>query len=56
MTAPEQTPADRIALVTGGNRNIGRETALALAADDVDVVITYRERAQQAADVVANKL
>ncbi|MEO1062760.1 MAG: SDR family oxidoreductase [Actinomycetota bacterium] len=53
MTAPDQTPTARVALVTGGNRNIGRDTALALAADGIDVVVTYRERAQQAADVVA---
>jgi NAD(P)-dependent dehydrogenase (short-subunit alcohol dehydrogenase family) len=30
----------KIALVTGGNRNIGRETALALAAQGSDVIIT----------------
>ena len=33
--------AGKIALVTGGSRNIGRETALALAADGADVVLTY---------------
>ena len=33
----------KTALVTGGNRNIGRETALTLAAMGADVVITYRE-------------
>lgn len=38
----------KIALVTGGSRNIGRETALALARQGADVVITYRERADAA--------
>jgi NAD(P)-dependent dehydrogenase (short-subunit alcohol dehydrogenase family) len=42
----------KIALVTGGNRNIGRETALALAAQGADVVITYREQQEAAAQTV----
>jgi NAD(P)-dependent dehydrogenase (short-subunit alcohol dehydrogenase family) len=42
----------KIALVTGGNRNIGRETALALAARGADVVITYREQQDTAAQTV----
>ena len=43
----------RIALITGGNRGIGRSTALALAADGVDSVITYRSHAEEAEAVVA---
>lgn len=35
---------DKLALVTGGNRNNGRAVALALAERGADVVITYRER------------
>ncbi len=42
----------KCALITGGSRNIGRETALALAARGADVVITYREQRDAAADVV----
>jgi NAD(P)-dependent dehydrogenase (short-subunit alcohol dehydrogenase family) len=42
----------KIALVTGGNRNIGRETALALAGRGADVVITYREQQDTAAQTV----
>jgi NAD(P)-dependent dehydrogenase (short-subunit alcohol dehydrogenase family) len=42
----------KIALVTGGNRNIGRETALALARQGADVVITYREQQDTAAQTV----
>ncbi|WP_431870050.1 SDR family NAD(P)-dependent oxidoreductase [Nocardiopsis eucommiae] len=33
---------NRIALVTGANRGLGRSTALALAARGVDVVVTHR--------------
>lgn len=40
------------ALVTGGSRNIGRRTALALAGHGADVIVTYRERAAAAAEVV----
>jgi NAD(P)-dependent dehydrogenase (short-subunit alcohol dehydrogenase family) len=41
-----------IALVTGGNRGLGRASALALAEQGVDVVLTYRSGADAAADVV----
>jgi len=42
-----------IALVTGGNRGLGRSAALALARRGVDIVLTYRGNAAQAAGVVA---
>jgi NAD(P)-dependent dehydrogenase (short-subunit alcohol dehydrogenase family) len=42
----------KLALVTGGNRNIGRETALALARAGADVVITYHQQADTAAATV----
>lgn len=42
----------RIALITGGNRGIGRSTALALAADGVDSIITYRTHPEEAEQVV----
>ena len=45
--------AAHIALITGGNRGLGRATALALAADGSDIVITYRSNPEEAAEVVA---
>lgn len=42
----------RIALVTGGSRNVGRNIALALARRGADVIITYREQKVAAAEVV----
>jgi NAD(P)-dependent dehydrogenase (short-subunit alcohol dehydrogenase family) len=47
------TPHTPIALVTGGNRGLGREMALRLADQGSDLVITYRSRADEATAVVA---
>ena len=46
------TKPNRIALVTGASRGIGRSHALQLAARGVDVIITYMNGAEQAAAVV----
>lgn len=42
----------RIAIVTGGSRGLGRNGALQLAARGVDVILTYRSRQDEAAAVV----
>lgn len=45
--------SSKIALVTGGNRGLGKEMARSLAAQGTDVVITYRGNAAEAEAVVA---
>lgn len=43
---------DKIALVTGGSRGLGKEMALALADKNIDVVITYLSKKEEAEKVV----
>lgn len=42
----------RIALITGANRGLGRSTALHLAEDGTDLILTYRSHAEEAEAVV----
>ncbi|TGP15891.1 SDR family NAD(P)-dependent oxidoreductase, partial [Mesorhizobium sp. M1D.F.Ca.ET.231.01.1.1] len=42
-----------IALITGGSRGLGRNTALHLARKGVDVVLTYRSRVDEAKTAIA---
>src|SRR5262249_30837207 len=46
------TQAQRVALITGGSRGLGRNTAESLARKGVDVVITYHSRVDEARTVV----
>jgi NAD(P)-dependent dehydrogenase (short-subunit alcohol dehydrogenase family) len=46
------TPANvSLALITGGSRGLGKSMALHLADRGVDVIVTYRSRADEAANV-----
>ncbi len=42
----------KIALVTGGSRGLGRDMAISLAAKKIDVILTYRNKEEEAAEVV----
>lgn len=44
---------NKIALVTGGSRGLGKNTALALAKKGIDVIITYNSKKEEAQTVVA---
>jgi NAD(P)-dependent dehydrogenase (short-subunit alcohol dehydrogenase family) len=44
---------NKIALVTGSSRGLGRNIALQLARSGADIVVTYRERQQDAESVLA---
>src|SRR5215813_2437561 len=45
---------NKIALVTGGSRGLGKNMALALAKKGIDVVITYNTNKESADEVVAD--
>ncbi|MFO7278217.1 MAG: SDR family oxidoreductase [Pseudomonadota bacterium] len=47
------TTQQRIAVITGGSRGLGRNAAIRVAEAGTDVVITYRSNAQEAENVVA---
>lgn len=44
--------ANKIALVTGGSRGLGKEMAIALADKKIDVVLTYKSNKEEAEKVV----
>jgi NAD(P)-dependent dehydrogenase (short-subunit alcohol dehydrogenase family) len=46
------TSTQRIALITGGSRGLGRSMAEALAAHGVDVIFTFNQAEKEAAEVV----
>jgi NAD(P)-dependent dehydrogenase (short-subunit alcohol dehydrogenase family) len=43
----------KIALITGGNRGIGRAIALSTAAKGQDILLTYRSHQEEAEEVIA---
>lgn len=47
------SPTAPIALVTGGNRGLGKSMALSLARRGVDVILTFRNNRDEAAGVIA---
>jgi NAD(P)-dependent dehydrogenase (short-subunit alcohol dehydrogenase family) len=51
--AATNSTEDRVALVTGGGRGIGKGSALGLAADGLDVAVTYRKDKESADETVA---
>jgi 3-oxoacyl-[acyl-carrier protein] reductase len=54
MSKPrERSLAEKVVLVTGASRGIGRATALACAAAGADVAVTYRTSQQGAEEVAA---
>ncbi|MEW2518166.1 SDR family NAD(P)-dependent oxidoreductase [Actinacidiphila alni] len=52
-TRADGDTAGRIAIVTGANRGLGRSTALRLADEGIDLILTYRSHEDEAAAVVA---
>lgn len=49
----DQTARAAIAIVTGGSRGLGRNTALHLASHGIDIIITYRSNGAEAEKTVA---
>lgn len=45
--------SNKIAIVTGGSRGLGKEMALSLAENGIDVVLTYHSNEKSAAEVVS---
>jgi NAD(P)-dependent dehydrogenase (short-subunit alcohol dehydrogenase family) len=46
-------PSNKIAMITGGSRGLGRNTALSAAARGIDVIFTYRSNRAEAEKVEA---
>ena len=48
-----ETTDNKIALVTGGSRGLGRDMAINLAKKGIDVILTYHSNRQKAEEVIA---
>ncbi|HSY61380.1 MAG TPA: SDR family NAD(P)-dependent oxidoreductase, partial [Cytophaga sp.] len=48
-----ETIKNKMALVTGGSRGLGKDMAIALAKKGIDVVLTYNSNKQKAEEAVA---
>ena len=48
------TGAQKIALVTGASRGLGKDMAISLAGKGIDVILTYRTNEEEASNVAAN--
>jgi NAD(P)-dependent dehydrogenase (short-subunit alcohol dehydrogenase family) len=53
VTNSRSIEMSKITLVTGGSRGLGRNTALSIARQGGDVILTYRSRVEEAKSVVA---
>jgi NAD(P)-dependent dehydrogenase (short-subunit alcohol dehydrogenase family) len=51
--SPTYKLVNRIALITGGSRGLGKDMALRLAQIDCDIIITYQSKLEEANNVVA---
>lgn len=47
------TTKNKIAFITGGSRGLGRDMAISIAKKGIDIVLTYNNNQQKAAEVVA---
>lgn len=44
---------NRVALITGASRGLGKDMALRLAQTGCDIIITYKSKQEEASEVVA---
>jgi len=52
-TTMNNSTTNKIALVTGGSRGLGKEMAIALAQKGIDIILTYNSKKEEAQNVVA---